>query len=348
MAEKSSRPVGLIAVIVLVIAGFWAIDIFLERTEARETEAEAQGYYRQGAALLKAGKAAEAVEPLSKAHSLDRDHLDFDMDLAEALLDSGKRAEAGEMLDDILQRDPNDGHANLLEARLMLKSGNFQQAEAYYHRAIFGIWAGNAEQSKINAHMELAAMLDERGDKQELLAELLGFGPQLMDNPAVARKVAGWYMDAGSPQRAAAVCKSLVDQDPNDKAAAAGYAEAQLAMGNYRLAESAFSRAGQDARAFVAGEVAMLDPTVRTLSSGEKFRRSQRVLEMARDALITCKGDPRLVDEANALIAKKERGPVTNEMAEDRLSLAEDLWDARPPGCEADEVLRLVMKKVAQ
>lgn len=347
MAEKNNRaPIGLIAVIVIVIAGFWAIDIFLERTEARETEAEAQGYYQTGAALLKAGNAAEAVDSLSKAHALDRENLAFEMDLAEALLESGKQSEAADMLGEILERVPNDGRANLLEARLMLKSGDFQQAEAYYHRAIFGIWGGDAEKSRTDARLELAAVLDKRGDKQELLAELLGFTPQEMENRDVEEKVAAWYLDAGAPQRAAAVYKSLMAENPGEKTAAKGYAESELAMGNYRLAETAFSKAGEDGRAFMAGEVAALDPTVRTLSAGEKFRRSQRVLEMMRDTLAGCKGDQKLVDEANALLDKKERGPVTNEMAEDRLSLAEDLWDARPQGCQADEVLRLVMKKV--
>lgn len=349
MEARTSRPgIGLILAIAAIIGGFWAIDIFLARTETRETEAEARHYNARGEELLKAGKAAEAIEPLSKAHVEDRDNIAYEMDLAEALLDDGRLEETGRTLEDILARAPNDGEANLLEARLMLRTNDFQEAGAYYHRAIFGIWGPDSEQRRIQVRMELAGVLAQRGDKQELLAELLGFGPEAMDNPEVEKKVATWYLDAGSPQRAAEVYKTLMEQNPGDKSNAAGLGEAELAMGNYRAAESAFSKAGEKDRAWLAGEIAALDPTIRTLSSAEKFRRSQRILERTRDMLTRCQGDPKLVDEANELLKQKPRGQVTNELAEDRLSLAQDLWDARPKGCETDEVLRLVMKKLAQ
>jgi tetratricopeptide (TPR) repeat protein len=349
METASSRPgVGIIAVILAVILGFWAVDLFLARTETRETEAEARHYHDSGVALLKAGKADEAVDPLNHAHVLDRDNQDYEMDLAEALLASDKLPEAGSMLSDLLERSPNDGQANLLEARLMLRHKNFREAEAYYHRAIFGIWPGDDEQHRIDVRLELAGVLAGRGDQQALLSELLDFGPQAMENPAVEKKVARWYMQAGSPERAAAVYKSLMKQEPGDKSNAAGYGETELVLGNYRAAEGAFARAGEDARAWVAREVAELDPTVRTLSSAEKFRRSQRVLQMTRDTLAQCHGDPKLVTAADDLLNKKPRGQVTNELAEDRLSLAQDLWDALPPACQPDEVLRLVMNKVEQ
>ena len=270
------------------------------------------------------------------------------MDLAEALLDSGKLSEAESTLSDLLERSPNDGQANLLEARLMLRHKNFREAEAYYHRAIFGIWPGDEEQHRIDVRLELAGVLAGRGDQQALLSELLDLGPQAMENPAVEKKVANWYMDAGSPERAATVYKSLIKQEPGDKSAAAGLGEADLDLGNYRAAESAFSKAGEDDRAWVAGEVAGLDPTVRTLSSAEKFRRSHRVLQMTRDTLQQCGGDPKLVAQADDLLKRKPHGQVTNELAEDRLSLAQDLWDALPPACKPDEVLRLVMNKVEQ
>ncbi len=346
MPATSKPGIGTIVAIGAIIATVWAVDIFLARTETRETETEARHYYESGAGLLKAGKPAEAIEALNHAHTLDRDNGDFSIRLAEALLAGGKLSEAGEMLGDLLERGPNDGETNLLEARLMLREKNFREAEAYYHRAIFGIWPGNEEQHRVDVREELAQVLDQRGDKQELLSELLEFSPEAMENAAVEKKVARWYVDAGSPQRAAAVYKSLINQEPNDKSNFAGYGEVELDLGNYRAAESAFSKAGQDDRAWVASEVGALDPTVRTLSSAEKFRRSERILEMVRDTVSQCHGDPKLVAEANETLGKKPRGQVTNEVAEDRLSLAGDLWDALPADCKPDEVLRLVMNKV--
>ena len=68
---------------------------------------------------------------------------------------------------------------------------------------------------------------------------------------------------------------------------------------------------------------------------------------MARDDLNRCSGDAKLVDQATDLLDKKIRGVVTNELSEERLSLAEQLWKARPSGC-ADEVLRQITQKLAQ
>ncbi len=349
MAAKVSRPaLGLMAIILAIIAGLWTVDSFLARTETRETQAEARRYHDRGVSLLKANQAAAAIEPLRKAYTLDRDNVDYEIDLSAALLEAGKTAEARQMLDDVLGKSPNDGEANLLEARLMLRTGNFAQAEAYYHRAIYGIWPDNSAAHRVAVRLELAGALAKRGASQELLAELLAFGPEATENPDVEKKIAGWFLDAGAPQRAAELYRSLMNQDPGDPSNAAGYGEAELTLGNYRAAEIAFRKAGDDKRAALAGQIAGIDPTVRTLSSAEKFRRSTAILQMTRDMLARCKGDPKLVDEADALLAKKERGPATNELSEERLSLAQDLWDAKPPECQPDDVLRLLMQKLEQ
>jgi tetratricopeptide (TPR) repeat protein len=183
--------------------------------------------------------------------------------------------------------------------------------------------------------------------KQELLSELLALGPEATGNLEVEKKVAGWYLAAGSPQRAADAYRELMREDPDDPSNAAHFGDAELALGDYRAAENAFSKAGDLDRARLADQIAELDPTGRTLSSAEKFRRSERILEMARDDLKRCAGDPKLVDQATGLLDKKVRGAVTNELCEERLSLAEQLSKARPSGCE-DEVLRQIIQKLAQ
>jgi tetratricopeptide (TPR) repeat protein len=195
--------------------------------------------------------------------------------------------------------------------------------------------------------MELAELLGQRGLKQELLSELLALGPQAVGNPEVEKKVAAWYLVAGAPQRAADAYQVLIKEDPDDQSNRARLGDAELALGNYRAAEGAFADAGEVDRARHAGEMAELDPTVRMLSSAEKFRRSERILEMARDALVRCAGDSKLIDQAADLLAKRVSGVVTNELSEDRLSLAEQLWKARPAGCD-DEVLRQIIHKLAQ
>ena len=74
-------------------------------------------------------------------------------------------------------------------------------------------------------------------------------------------------------------------EDPVDLSNAANLGEAELALGNYHAAESAFSKAGEPDRTGLAETIAELDPTGRTLSSAEKFRRSEQILELAHNTL---------------------------------------------------------------
>jgi len=350
-AHDDRLQYGLIAAIVAIGAGLWSADLFLARTENAEVRAEARQEYDRGAGLLAQGKASEALDPLRKAHSLRRTNRAYGVRLAEALIASGKFEEAGRVLAESLARSPNDGESNLLEARLTLRTGSLPDALAYYHRAIYGAWTGlkpeEAETRKIQTRMELAELLAQRGLKQELLSELLALSPEVLGNLDVEKKVAAWYMVAGAPLRAVDAYQALIKEHPGDPSNSARMGDAQLALGNYRAAENAFAEAGNVDRARQAEEMAELDPTGRTLSSAEKFRRSERILEMTRDALVRCSGDVKLIDQAAYLLAKRVSGVVTNELSEQRLSLAERLWKARPAGCD-DQVLRQIIQKLAQ
>lgn len=353
MAPETNDRVqyGLIAVILGIGGALWSADLFLAKTENAEVRAEARRYFEHGVDLLNHGKPAEAIDPLRKAYSEQRSNRAFGVELAMALVASGKRDEAGDVLSELLARSPNDGESNLLQARLMLKDGDFADSQSYYHRAIYGAWPDlapeQAQTRKIQARMELAQMLANQGMKQELLSELLELEPETAADRNAEKRVAAWYLAAGSPNRAADVYQALIREDPGDRANAAGLGEAELAMGNYRAAENAFTGAGDLEQANLADTMASLDPTIRTLSSAEKFRRSERILTLVRDTLIRCNGDSQEIVKADELLSKRVRGAVTNEVAEQRLALAEELWRGRPAGCD-DVVLRQMTQKLAQ
>jgi tetratricopeptide (TPR) repeat protein len=332
--------VGLIAAVLAIIVALSVADVLLERVENRETQVQARHYFDQGAKLLASGRAAEAIDPLRKAHAMDRFDLHYSLRLAEALSETGKDAgkmdEAHRMLGEILQRAPNDGQANLLEARIAAKLGYLADAEASYHRAIYGTWDGNREDLTMRVRLELANLLAQNGRSQELLAELLPLEGEARNNREVREQVADLYMKAGAPARAVTVYRSLPLALETKPEVYRGLGEAQLALGNYRDAESAFQDAGDDERAQRAAEMAELDPTLRSLSSAEKFARSVKILTMARDALASCGSDALsvlLLESAKKELAAKPRGAITNEMAEERLTMAEELWKQRKSSC---------------
>jgi hypothetical protein len=154
-------------------------------------------------------------------------------------------------------------------------------------------------------------------------------------------------------------------------AACLGLAEANLQRGEYSTAHANFLRAyHQDehdswirSRLEISSELAELDPTVRQLPSLEKYRRSLRILQLARNNLQDClsrepnanaSGDPQqLLSSAAKAVPAKIPKHVTNEMAERVLGLAENIWRARLKTCgnittSHEEPLRLIMEKLAE
>lgn len=363
-----TRKLGLIAIIALVIAGLATVDRLLERAQNSEVQSLAKRSYLDGLRLSRAGKIDEAVEAFRKAHALERRNAEYELQLVKALIDAKKPEEADLPMREILDREPNDGQANLYAAHLMIAEGKIVEAESYYHRAIYGEWPDNALAHRIAVRMELADFLAAKGKQEELLAELLPLQEEAGNDPAAQRRVAHLFLAAGSPSRAADEYRALIKQNSKDAEAYAGLGQAELQMGNYRAAREAFrsaaARKPQDPS--LQGKVDLsttlngLDPTVRKLTSDEKYRRSLQILELAQSSFEICLAEnPKAASTSEQLLAsiddakKKHPSAASNEAAEQILSLAEDAWQARVKLCgnsipAEEEPLRLIMEKLAQ
>ncbi len=353
ISTARTNQLGLIAIVAAVIASLWAIDLVLARVDSQETRAQARKYYQDGTRLLESNRALDAVDQLRKAYAMDRMDRRYALRLAAALIQANKFEEAQSMLSEILSRTPNDGEANLLAARLAVRNGQATDAAAYYHRAIYGTWDQDAGVRTKQARLELANLLAANGSEKDLLAELLPLDTEAQNDIGVRKQVAHLFLVAGAPGRAEAAYRSLIRVDSEDKSNYEGLGHAELALGNYRAAATAFRSAGATAQADLADEMAGLDPTLRLLSSAEKFRRSVRILELARDALARCPVDAQsegLLDQADKELKARVRGNVTNELAEERLMLAEQLWQQRKSNCASsgstDEALARLMQKL--
>jgi tetratricopeptide (TPR) repeat protein len=165
------------------------------------------------------------------------------------------------------------------------------------------------------------------------------------------------------------VYRSLIQRNPRDAEAYAGLGKAELEQGRYREARNAFNVAAihkpHDAllrrRMQLTNTVSALDPTPRQLSSAEKYQRSLRIVGLTRSSLERCvashagasssEADESLKAVQEAL-SRKAPGHVTNELAEETLSLAERMWQARTKTFGAstsaeEEPLRLIMERLA-
>jgi tetratricopeptide (TPR) repeat protein len=351
------------AVIVVAVICLAAVDQFLARVESAEIRNTAQQSYLAGARLLAGGNAGKAIDSLRDAHALERQNPEYQLQLITALTAAGKTADAEPLLTDMLQRAPNDGRANLIAARLMIRMGNTSDAEAYYHRAIYGEWSGDGAAHHLSARMELVDLLARKNQKQELLAELIFLQAEAPADGEIQRRLGKLFLLANAPARAANVYEALVGQNPTE-AAYEGLGEAELEQGHYPAAHEAFLRAllhdpdNESVREHLQtlDTVSALDPTERQLTSAEKYSRSIRILDMARAALDRCAGvsagsgeNRQLLDAAETMLAAKVPAHVANEAAERVLSLAEMLWHADRTACgerpEDKPALDLIMKK---
>lgn len=358
------RPTwSLLAILATVIAALTAADVSLARMETTELHSEAQSQFEDGMRLLHEGKTGAAVDALRSAHMLNRRNVNYELGLIEALAADGKMDEAQMLLDDVLQHQPDSGQANLVAARLMLRQHRLAQAESYFHRAIYGEWTDNAPAHRLDARMELVHVLAANGMKQELLAELLPLEEQAANDPTSLKRLARMFLAAGSPQRAADVDRTLIDGNPDDADAYASLGEAELELGDYREAQSAFLTAYRlkpdkllRERAELASALTALDPTPRRMPSKEKYERSMRILQLTLAASEPCLntsaafGD--LLEAGQNALSQKPAMHVSNEASEAILALAEKLWQARVKLCGAgvasgnEQALRLIMEKL--
>ena len=105
-----------------------------------------------------------------------------------------------------------------------------------------------------------------------------------------------------------------------------------------------------------------LDPTLRKLTSMEKYQRSLHLIDLARSSLESCLANhpalssietKQLLTSANDTLTNELRTVSTNEIAESALSLAEKAWQERikvcgPATSPDEEPLRRIMEKLAE
>jgi tetratricopeptide (TPR) repeat protein len=361
------NPIRTLVFLALVIAGLTGLDRFLARTEMAEVQSGADRSWRNGTRLLQQGHAEEALDALRNAHALARENLTYELDMISAMTALGRTDDADPLMDEVLLRKPNDGAANLMAARLKAKERDVKDAEAFYHRAIYGEWPADPAARSRDARFELVQLLASRNSRQQLLAELISLEAAADGNDDLQRRIAHLLLVADSPSRAATVYRDLIEKNPDDAEAYEGLGEAELRLGQYRAARASFVQVSYKnpqmsvgPRLVLLNEVIQLDPTPRRLATAEKYGRSVRILALAKgdlEGLLAQRPAAGTVETARLLKAaadsadSKPSAP-TNELAEQKLDLAEQIWKARvlvfgPSTGPAEEVLRLMMERLA-
>ena len=336
----------LIATIVLFL-----VDTSLAKVELSERRADAERAYKAGQQLVKQGHSEQAIEEFRAALGNARDNQTYQLALGQAQADAGRLPDAQETLRDLLERNGQDGAANLAMARVLVKQGALADAWGYYHRAIYGQWKADAAGNQLRTRFELVDLIAGQKGREGLLAELLPLEEEAPRDVATRMKLGRLFAAAGSPARAAAVFREVLGTEPHNADAWDALGDTEFTRANYRAALTDFESAARwrpddehaRDRSDVCRETLALDPTLRGLGAEERMRRSSKLLEMALDALRSCVPAD-LAGEADKA-AKKRSGDF-----EAKLDLAGKLWQARQNGCGAPvpEAVALTLNRLAQ
>ena len=356
---------GTFALVLLSIAGLFAVDMFLAKIDNAESQTEAARLFKDAQQLMANGKYEQATDQLNNALAIERENRDYLRTLAQAQLADGKAKEADSTLNQVLSNDSTDGLANLLKGRVLVKEDRFEEAVSYFHRAIYGHWAEDAEGNRRRARFELIDLLAKRNFKGELLAELLPIQEEAPRDLKTRAQIGNLFLLAGSPERAEEVFRGIEHDAPSDESAYAGMGNAEFARGNYRTAEKDFQTAlrfapddqGTRQKMDLCNQLLQLDPTLRGLSPEDRYHRSATLLELASKDMEQCDGGnvsagaQALLDRATQKLKTHVTSTHLAEASEQNLDLAEQLWQTRKKECKGQakgNPLDLVLARMAQ
>jgi tetratricopeptide (TPR) repeat protein len=359
----ASIPVFLatLATVFVAIALLLALDLSLARVDRAESSAHAADEYAAGRALLAAGKPNDAAARFGAAVAIDRQNVNYSLALGEAMLDAGRTTDAEATIETLLDRAENDGAVNLTMAHVMARENRFEDAKAYYHRAIFGQWGADSLDRRTQARFELIDLLARRGAPAELLAELLPFDATSPDSIALRSRLGRLFILAGAPARATTMFREVLRRQPHDADAWAGMGDAALGLRTFQTAradlEEALRLRPHDAAIekslALADTVLAIDPIARDIGAHEQYVRSRALLIRTLATLASCfqTGASTVSDSARALLAAAPAAQGEKAAANALVSLASDLYTGRPAACAAvkrDEALRLVQNRLGQ
>jgi CIC family chloride channel protein len=363
--REATKPAALLATLIAVLVGAFVLMGVLTRYYHVQRQETARHFVDNGNDLARQNRTAEAIQQYRNAVSLTHSNQDR-LTLALALMKADLLDEARIYLQEFRTAAPRDGRADLALARIAARQGQTDQAVQYYRQAMSGAWPDNTAQHQVDANFELVDLFGKAGTTKQALAELLGLADRVNDTPTRIR-VARKMLEIDSPTQAAQLFRQVVHDAPDSGEAYAGLGLAELEESQYVAARQALRTAQRlkstdpdlEQRLALVDKILSLDPTLRGLSSVERYRRSLKVLEGSLGALEQCValdatpagGLKEAVDRAHTVLAAHGRPRSYGDATEENIALAERLWERHQQSCKTapvDEALRRVLARLAE
>ncbi len=277
-------------VVSLVLLGVvFAITGFVN-SRYHATQAALVGHwYERGVAALKANQPLKAVDAFHTALVYSRDNSAYELQLAEALVESDRLNEAEVYLRTLWVREPGNGTVNLELARLAARRSDVPDAIRYYHNAVYGVWDSDPIVHRRETRMELCEFLLAKKERTQAESELIAIVANLPPDAALHAKVGGMFLQVQDYPRALQQFQQALKLKPKVKGAWAGAGEAAYQTGDYaeayRYLQKAVAESSSDLQAAQQLEmcklILSLDPFGRRLSQRERIRRTLAAFDQA-------------------------------------------------------------------
>lgn len=282
----------------LALAGviFFLAVAGLSRAYHAQREALGERWFSRGVADLNARRYDSAMTEFRSALLYSRDNYDYQLNLAEALIGLGRTAEAYSYLVNLWEEEPENGVVNLELARIAAQRGQTEQAQRYYHNAIYAVWPSDQEEKRRETRLELIEYLLSINATAQAQAELIALQENLGEDPAQQRRVGDLFLRAQDYEHALTAYRLSLKYDRHNAAAMAGAGWAAFQLGRYPLAERYLQAAvsfnpndTQSAERLKTTQLVLrMDPFRRQISVDERDRIVVEAFAMAGKRLSSC------------------------------------------------------------
>ena len=291
----NQQPVMLALLAVLGVIFFLAVT-GLSRAYHAQRDALGNRWFSRGVVDLNAGHFDRAVTEFRAALLYSRDNYDYQVNLAEALIGEKRTAEAYSYLVNLWDRQPENGVVNLDLARIAAQRGQTEQAQRYYHNAIYAVWPGDQELKRRDTRFELIGYLLNIHAKAQAQSELIALQENLGEDPALQERVGDLFLRAEDYEHALAAYRLCLKSDRHNEAALAGAGWAAFQLARYPLAERYLQAAVaanpediQSAQRLMTTELLLhMDPFRRQISEEERARIVVDTFAIAGRRLSSC------------------------------------------------------------
>ena len=230
------EPLVLVVLAAIAMIGFFAVGA-LSRVYRQKQEAQAAQWFEKGNGALSSGQAQEAVRDFRVALTYAPGDYPYQLRLAQSLLALNRTEEALQYLNNLWQREPENGTVNLELARIYAGKDDVTQALRYYHNAIYAIWNSDEDAHRRAVRLELTDFLLRRQSHGQAESELIALVGTLPQNPELIAHLADLFMQVPDYERALAEYRKSLALKRRNPAALAGAGRAAFELGRYREAE---------------------------------------------------------------------------------------------------------------